>query len=270
MGSTTELQQTPPAPILAPVNRAPISTPPSRTLCVSLHDVAPATWSACAPILAMLDQTANIPLSLLVVPDYHRRGRIDRDVGFLRAMERRLARGDEIVLHGFYHLDDGPVGALDYLRRRVYTAGEAEFSALDQAQACERLEAGLSLFQRLGWPVSGFVAPVWLLNPAVMRALQALPFHYTSTLRGFYRLPSGQFLPSQSLVYSVRTRWRRWLSRRWNPYLFARMQQQPLLRFALHPADAVHADVMDDWRRMLLQALDSRQAMTKTNAIQSS
>lgn len=216
----------------------------------------------------MLDDVANIPLSLLVVPDYHRRGCIEHDPVFLRAMEKRLARGDEIILHGFYHLDERPVGPWGYLRRRVYTAGEGEFGALDQAQASERLQAGLSLFQRLGWPVSGFVAPAWLLSNAAMCALQQSPLQYTSTLRGCYRLPDRQFLPSQSLVYSVRTPWRRWLSRRWNPHLFERMRQHPLLRFAIHPADNAHADVMDDWRRMLLQALASRQAMTKGEAIQ--
>ncbi len=240
-----------------------------RALCVSLHDVAPATWPACVRILEALHAVAPVPVTLLVVPDYHRLGRVDRDPTFVRAIDARLAQGDEIALHGFYHVDDAPQARTPWgrLRRRFYTAGEGEFAALDAAQARERLEAGLALFQRLGWSAPGFVAPAWLLGDGAWQALSALSFQYTTTLQGLHHLPSRRFIPSQSLVYSVRSPWRVWLSRRWNPFLFQRLQDNSVLRLSLHPADAAHPQVMRDWQDFLARALADRVAMTKEAAV---
>ena len=79
-----------------------------KALCVALHDVAPETWPQCAALLDLLDGLGVSPLTLLVVPDWHARGRIDADAGFVRAIEHRRARGDEIALHGYFHRDDAP------------------------------------------------------------------------------------------------------------------------------------------------------------------
>ncbi len=72
-----------------------------RLLCVSLHDVAPATLDDCTTTLAFLDGLGLVPVSLLVVPDYHGLGRADRDGRFASFIESRILRGDEIVLHGY-------------------------------------------------------------------------------------------------------------------------------------------------------------------------
>ncbi|HEY0229715.1 MAG TPA: DUF2334 domain-containing protein, partial [Dokdonella sp.] len=122
-----------------------------RTLCIAVHDVAPATWPQCAALLALLDEFGAPPVTLLVVPDYHHRGRADADIGFRRAIEGRLARGDEIALHGYFHLDDGPPPRTpgDWLRRRQLTAGEGEFAALSDEHAGRRIAAGLDMFERL-------------------------------------------------------------------------------------------------------------------------
>ena len=45
-----------------------------RTLCIALHDVAPATWPRCERLLAMLDGIGARAVTLLVVPDFHRGG----------------------------------------------------------------------------------------------------------------------------------------------------------------------------------------------------
>src|SRR5579884_1177916 len=115
----------------------------SGALCIALHDVAPATWPHCARWLDLLDALGAPPLTLLVVPNFHGRGRIDRDPAFCRAIERRLAGGDELALHGYDHRDAAPAprGARAWWRRRVLTAGEGEFAALDEAQARERIRS---------------------------------------------------------------------------------------------------------------------------------
>lgn len=240
-------------------------------LCVSLHDVAPATWPACRRLLAMLDGIGPLPVSLLVVPDYHHRGCVDHDPAFVRAIEARIARGDEVVLHGYHHLDERVPGSqpLDWLQRRVYTAGEGEFAALAAADAHHRLLRGWDMLTgRLHWPIAGFVAPAWLLGPGARAALTQLPFRYTTTLRSIYRLPDWHETAAPSLVYSVRSAWRRALSRRWNRWLYSRSANLPLLRAGLHPADADHPDVVDDWRALLQHALEQRRPLTKRDWVE--
>ena len=214
----------------------------------------------------MIDAIGRIPVTLLVVPDYHRRGRINRHPEFLRAIEQRLARGDEVALHGYYHLDDQVMAprAADWWRRRVYTAGEGEFSVLNATEAAVRLLRGLEMLHALGWPVQGFVAPAWLLSAGTRTALVDLPFTYTTTLRAIHLLPDWQSCVAPSLVYSVRSRVRRALSRAWNERLFARLPLNPApLRLGLHPADARHPAVVHHWQCLIQQALIQRHPMTK-------
>src|SRR5512139_781705 len=96
-----------------------------RFMCVSLHDVAPATLPDCRNTLAFLDSLRVGPVALLVVPDYHGHGRVDRDDRFCEFLHARARRGDEIVLHGYLHRDSGspPHGLGDWFERRVYTDG---------------------------------------------------------------------------------------------------------------------------------------------------
>src|SRR3569623_66134 len=216
---------------------APMAEP---ALCVSLHDVAPATWPACRRLLAKLDGIGPLPVRLLVVPAYH-------------------------------HLDERVPGSrpLDWLQRRVYTAGEGEFAALAAADAHHRLLRGWDMLtRRLHWPIAGFVAPAWLLGPGARAALTQLPFRYTTTLRSIYRLPDWHETAAPSLVYSVRSAWRRALSRRWNRWLYSRSANLPLLRAGLHPADADHPNVVDDWCALLQRALEQRRPLTKRDWVE--
>src|SRR5690606_1210937 len=118
-------------------------------------------------------------------------------------LESRLSRGDELVLHGYSHSDDQPppTEARQWFMRRVYT-WEGEFYALDQAQAAQRLAAGIGLFQQFGWPLHGFVAPAWLLSPGSRRALSASGLSYTSDPQHLYRLPSFEAIAAPGLVWS--------------------------------------------------------------------
>jgi predicted deacetylase len=235
----------------------------SPRLCICLHDVAPATWPACQRLLALLQTLGAPPVTLLVVPDYHHRGRIDRHADFLRALDRRLARGDEVALHGYHHVDDQPIVGLQGLRRRLYTAGEGEFAALSRDAAMRRLEQGLDLTRSLGWEVSGFVAPAWLMSRGTRRALAASPLRYTTTLGSIVTLPRWRVMAAPTLVYSVRASWRRTASRAWNHWLYRRSPNAPVVRLGLHPADAHHPRVLEHWRGLLAQLLGEREAVVK-------
>ncbi len=234
-----------------------------RALCVSIHDVAPSTWAQCTQLLDAVHAVAQIPVSLLVVPDYHRRHLSDTRYEY--ALGKRLERGDELVLHGYSHLDEAApaTGWRERFTRELYTRSEGEFYAIGRDDARHRLELGCAWFQRRGWPLHGFVAPAWLMGPGAWAALADFPFCYTTTLRRFYLLPQRQALSARSLVWTVGSGWRRAMSKSWNGMLVQAMAARPLVRVSLHPADAAHPDIVRQCQALLAGLLETREAMTK-------
>ena len=221
----------------------------------------------CERLLAGVRAVADIPLTLLVVPDYHHLPGAD-DAGFRALLNERLTHGDELALHGYCHLDEGPPvqGIAERCKRRFLTLGEGEFAALDVAQATLRLNAGLDWFALRGWQPQGFIAPAWLLSTGSWTALRSFPaFTYTSSLRNFYLLPQQQALLSPSLVYSARNRAGRWLSCRWNTMLVREIVRLPLVRLGLHPLDAQYPALLAHYQGLLTQLLKTHQPMTKAD-----
>ena len=241
----------------------------SRYLILAMHDVTPATWPACKVLLSALDEVARVPKSLLVIPNFYRGPTARNSERFCRVMSECLAEGDELVLHGYAHLDDQPPGGvIDQLIRTRYTAGEGEFSAIPLAAARARIEAGAAWFAANGWPLHGFVAPAWLMNPATWEALDGLPLRYTTTLQRFYLLHPRRPLKAPCLTYSVRSPARRLVSRYYLRWLAQRHAEAPLVRLGLHPADAAHPDVIRHWQELLAACLETRTPVTKNGFAQ--
>lgn len=238
-------------------------------LCVAIHDVAPATWPQCLTLLAMLERIGAPPLTLLTVPDYHHRGLLDGDRRFVRAIDARVARGDEVALHGYFHLDDAlaPRTLSGWFRRRVLTASEGEFQALAEDIAARRICDGLALCARLGWNVRGFVAPAWLLGDGARRALARSRLQYTCTHGHIEPLRGGAAIPAPAISVSARSPWRRAASRAWLNLAAPMLRTRPLLRIALHPADAHHPDLLAGWSRLIAELLASHVPMTKSEAL---
>lgn len=196
---------------------------PAPCLSVSIHDVAPHTWPACERLIEAVRAVAPIPLTLLVVPDYHRRA-VSDPVGFRHRLDGRLGQGDELALHGYNHLDEAPRATTWRERywREVFTLQEGEFAALSAQEARWRLRCGLAWFAQRGWPVEGFVPPAWLMGRESWCAVTQLPFRYMTTLRHFHLLPECRALYAPTLAYSTRNAPGRWLCRRW---MAARMRR---------------------------------------------
>lgn len=234
-----------------------------KALCVSIHDVAPATWPACRRLLRAIREVADIPLTLLVVPCYH--GSDSIDPGYEAMLAALLAQGHELALHGYRHLDSGPP-ASDWRQRwlrGVYTRGEGEFAALGAAQSRLLLALGLEWFGRRGWPVDGFVPPAWLLGSGAWLALREAPFSYTTTWPHFHLLSPRRRIWSPSLVYAARNRSGRQLSPRLAEAQAACMGAAGLVRLGLHPADAAHPALLRHAQHLVGALLASRVPMTK-------
>jgi hypothetical protein len=234
---------------------------------IGLHDVSPATWPECERLVGLVRSVrADVPITLLVVPDFHRRAPIDGSPGWRDAVDRTLERGGEIALHGLWHLDDGGQSPTlrAWLARRFLTAGEAEFSALGAPDARKRIERGLELLRRCGWQPVGFVPPAWQISEAAGSVLADFGFRYTTTSRAITALPTGARFPVPCLGFSSRSGLRRALSLRWNARQLERLRAAPALRIALHPIDARYAETIDGWRRFLEAVLRDRRAVTKS------
>lgn len=235
-----------------------------RSLVVSLHDVSPRTQAASADILRQLKEIGVRRCSLLVIPDHHRKGHFREDPSFCEWLREQADAGHEIIAHGYFH-QRAPRGNESFLQRlttRVYTAGEGEFYDLDRDSAFDLAGRAVAELTDAGLAPRGFIAPAWLLSGGAKEALRDLGLAYTTLLGGIVDLQGGAFHRSQSLVWSVRSAWRRQCSLLWNALLFRRMAREPLLRIAIHPVD-LHAPAV--WRQALAlarEALAGREPLT--------
>ena len=125
---------------------------------------------------------------------------------------------------------------------------------------CQRCP--VTVFTKNGWPLSGFVAPAWLLGPGAREALVERPFEYTATLRQLVHLPDQTPVTSQSVVYSTSSAWRRSSSLAWNSLVALAERNNPVLRLELHPRDADFVAVRRSWQRILERALKRRRPAT--------
>src|SRR5947207_15668859 len=209
---------------------------------VSLHDVAPSNRDVASKIISKLSRHGVRICSLLVIPDYHHQGLATRDrqfIGWLRNLE---ADGHEIVIHGYFH--ERPTRPHESFRdkflTRLYTNDEGEFYDLDYEEALRRITNARDEFRASGLTPRGFVAPAWLLSQEGERAARDAELEYTTRLRTVRDLRSGEEFPARSIVYSVRSNWRRAVSRAWNAALFQFLENNAFLRLSIHPPDYSH------------------------------
>jgi predicted deacetylase len=236
-----------------------------KAVCLVLHDVAPSTWADYQPLVEAVDALGDVPMTWLVVPDFHRHDALDVNPAFRRVLDARVARGDELALHGYYHDDQEPMpnNPRDWFMRRVYTH-EGEFYRLSREAALARLHAGLEMFQRYDWPVQGFVAPAWLMSDGTRQALRELPLSYTSDPQHLYRLPDFSAINAPGLVWSARSAWRRGLSKIVSDQREQRWREASVIRLGLHPVDMRHRFSRDYWLHTLQRLLaEGRVPLTK-------
>lgn len=231
---------------------------------VSVHDVAPSTRGAAEKILAELTRRGVSVCSLLVVPNYHRKGDSMDDAGFVRWLRDLESDGHEIVIHGYFHqgspVTDRTLWA-EFLTR-CYTRGEGEFFDLDYAEAFRRISEARAKFSAAGLKPRGFIAPAWLLGPEAERAVADAELEYTTRLTTVRDLRTGEDFSARSLVYSVSKPWRRATSLCWNGSLARMLAAAPLLRLGIHPPDVTHPEIWNQITRIVDQQADARTPTT--------
>ena len=236
----------------------------ARSLVVSLHDVSPRTRTACQRAIDELGALGVSRTSLLVIPDHHHRGNFRVNPALCVWLGKLARDGHEVVMHGYHHQrarrEGESVG--QRITTRVYTAGEGEFYDLDRATARALVQKARADFHAAQLDPRGFIAPAWLLSAPAEEALRDEGCEYTTRLGSVFDLQTMRRHRSQSLVWSVRSAWRRQMSRGWNAWLFRRLARRPLLRIAIHPVDLDHPAIWAQIKRLITRALADREAVT--------
>lgn len=249
-----------------------------QILVVSIHDVSPQTQTLVEEIINDLKVQGVHRCSLLVIPNHHNIGWLEAFPTFVTWLHQKFQEGHEIVLHGLFHHRPrcSQEKFLEKFITQYYTADEGEFFDLSYEEASQKLSRGRTELEKIGFSKEvcvGFIAPAWLLSTAAQQAVHDGGFWYTTRLKGILDMTreSSFYHPSQSMVYSVRAPWRRWMSLFWNEFLFQTLtkKKKQLLRLSLHPPDWNYPKIRAHALRSVKRALSDRVVMTYREWVES-
>lgn len=235
----------------------------ARKLVVSLHDATPFHLNRMRKAESVFRDLGLAKLTYLYVPEYHGGYPSAADPGFVAFCRADRPFAVDWHLHGYRHLEDAAPaagGAGDFLKRRLLTAGEGEFLALDAEAQKRKLKAGRESFRAcLGREPVGFVAPAWLFNADLAPALKGLGFRFTEDQRRMYRVDTGARLESPVITWATRTFLRKYGSLVVCPLLARLWSDAQVLRVAMHPFDFDHPETVRSIRAVLRRVMRGRE-----------
>jgi len=205
-----------------------------KKILVSLHDVTPVMFDRSKALVSLIMQRADANFTILVVPDFHNAGRIDKFPDFCSWLRELDNAGVEIAQHGLYHLGDSGRFSLE---GRLLTEGEGEFLQLSSAEAEARISEGYRIMSDvLGKPPSGFTAPAWMYSKGTREVLKQFPFEWIEN-RWSIEFPDRDNYTVPAVVFASRTPWKRLCSRFWSVAGPAVFSGGRVFRLALHVKD---------------------------------
>jgi predicted deacetylase len=205
-----------------------------KKILVSLHDVTPVMFNRSRALVNLIWKKTGANFTILVIPDFHNRGRIDRFPEFSSWLRELNDEGVEIAQHGLYHID----GSKKYsLKGSIFTSGEGEFLHLSSEEAHDRIEQGYRILSDvLGEPPSGFTAPAWLYSGGTEDALKGFSFRWVE-YRWSIQFSGGARPVIPAVVFAAGTMWKRFCSRFWATAGPAVFSGDRIYRLALHVRD---------------------------------
>ena len=227
----------------------------TRRLLASIHDVTPYHLDRLERLVPLIEEVVGKGnFALLVVPDFHRAGRLDHNTEFARRLRGWADDGCDIFLHGFTHLDDSKHNSIGAsLKARKLTAGEGEFLGLSYYDASRKLIDGRRMVEDIiGRPVTGFIAPAWLYSTDTVRAIA----HQGFTLcEDHFRVWNPQDAKVHArgpvVTYASRSPSRLLSSLLWSRIATVVLSRANVVRFAVHPNDVDAPELVAEISRAL-------------------
>jgi len=228
-------------------------------LLASIHDVSPRFEEEVDRFADLIgERTGTGRFAMLVVPDHWGAAPIVSNAAFRRKLRAWSDCGIEMFVHGWFHRDSDPRG----FAARHMTAGEGEFSSLDKNEALRRMGDGKALVEDcIGRNAAGFVAPAWLYSAGAREALREAGFEIAEDhFKVWQPTSQRQLCKGPVITWATRTRWRKASS-----IVFAAagrrfLSMLPVVRLAVHPADAGHPATLRSIGRALDFLLERRKA----------
>jgi len=207
---------------------------------VSIHDVTPAHAAEVELALERARMVGAKP-ALLVVPNFHRGYPLDEHPEFCARLAALQEAGHEIYLHGYFHEAEKAEisGFRDIALQRIASQNEAEFGAIDVAEARRRLDDGEAALKRAGLRIDGFVAPAWMMPRWMHDVLAERGYRFTEDHLRVYDPKTRRARPSVVLNYASRTP-----ARLASSVAYCRIARRAAAvfpaRIAIHPGDMRH------------------------------
>lgn len=217
----------------------------NKFLIISVHDVSPAFMDNIKVIFDSLNKL-DVKRSLLIVPDFHSKHDIRKDKNFINLIKKEKKKGNELVLHGFYH-----ISKKDFLTRFLYFTpkGVNEFKKINEKEAEKLLKEGSSIMKKLfGEKPKGFIAPNWSMNKKVKKLILKEGYYYTT--RNSIVFPDKKI---DSFVFGFSAGDNILLGFLIRLFCFFRLKlyHPRIIRFVIHPQEA---DIIQ-WEEKLLKGI---------------
>lgn len=233
-----------------------------KKLLFSIHDVTPRHFDRLQRIDELLATTdIGNAYAMLVVPDFWKEWPLSEDKRFHDWLRAKADAGVEMLLHGYYHLDDTPPrDAKARLKAKWMTASEGEFLSLDAETARQRIRRGRALLEDiLGRKVTGFVAPAWLYSEDTLDVLKDEGFETAEDHMRVWSPLSGQQLSFSPVIsYASRSKARVASSLFWSRLATTVLSPFDAVRLALHPHDLDVGSLQVEFERALRHWLKYR------------
>jgi uncharacterized protein len=241
-------------PLLHPARRMG-KTSMTRRLLASIHDVTPHHSKRLDQLVPIIEEAVGLGnYALLVVPDFHRTGRIADNPAFSKRLRGWADAGCEIFLHGFTHVDETEhASKAAQIKAQRMTAGEGEFLGLTHADATQRLSEGRQMVEdAIGRPVTGFIAPAWLYGAESLQAIADQGFDLVEDHFRVWNPQNGEVAARGPVVtYASRSLPRLTSSIVWSRMATVLLSRAATVRFAVHPHDVDSPVLIREIRRAI-------------------
>ena len=248
-----------------------------RNLIISVHDATPKYKGELTEIIRELDRLEVNKRSILVIPNLEEKYDLRKDYAFVSRLRELKNEGDEIILHGYNHESTQRKGyyknPFQWFMGEVFARGTGEFQNLTYEEVRQKLRNGKKTFSDVGLDdVVGFVAPSWLTNKNVEKALkdEGFKYHIFTTFMDYVgqlsmipikNLQTGEIIKSREFAFDASNAFIDY-GTRGLAWLLTANQGTPTLRIAVHPSNIHNARLFDYILRLIKEVKKGRNIIT--------